>query len=375
MRLPLLVLIGVAAWTLTGCGAKPDNSKAAGPPATLVTTAVAQLTDLEVTEDTLGTLEALMDPTVRAEVAGRVLAVKARSGDRVKRGQVLAELDRTDLAIQNRADGAEVRRLDALLAQQERLAQRQLDLVQKGFISRNAADDAVAQRDALREQRAAARARGEAARTNLGRARILAPLDGVVETQIVAAGDYVKVGDAVIKMVSNQRLRAHLPFPETAASRVRPGLPVRIESPLAPGKTLAGTVDELRPTVTETSRALEVIARIDNPGGLLLSGGTVNASVVVEKRSNVVVVPEQSVVLRPAGKVVYLHQDGKAFQRVVETGFKKAGSVEIVRGLQGGETVILDGAGFLTDGAPVTLKQPAPAAAKGKTAAGKTETP
>jgi membrane fusion protein, multidrug efflux system len=377
MRLTLLVLCSIVSWSLIGCNAKPDDKKPSGPPATLVTATRAQLTDLEITEDTLGTLEALMDPTLRAEVAGRVLSVQARAGDRVRRGQPLAVLDQTDLSIQNRADSADVRRLEALLAQQERLAQRQLDLVAKGFISQNAADDAVAQRDALKEQLAAARARGESTRTNLGRTRIAAPLDGVVETQIVAVGDYVKVGDPLFKMVSNQRLRAHLPFPETVASRMRPGLPVRIASPQAPGSVVKGAVDELRPTVTETSRALDVIARFDNPGGLLLSGGTVNASVVVDTRKNVVVVPEQSVVLRPAGKVVYLLKDGKAAQRVVETGFKKAGGVEIVRGLQAGETVILDGAGFLTDGAPVSLKDAAPgqepAAPKADAAAGKGE--
>ncbi|MGB0127256.1 MAG: efflux RND transporter periplasmic adaptor subunit [Rhodocyclaceae bacterium] len=374
MRFPLLLILGIASWSLIGCNAKPDDKKPSGPPATLVTTTRAQLTDLEITEDTLGTLESVMDPTLRAEVAGRVLAVQARAGDRVRRGQSLAVLDQTDLAIQDRADGADVRRLEALLAQQERLAQRQLDLVGRGFISQNAADDAVAQRDALKEQLASVRARGETTRANLGRTRILAPLDGVVETQIVAVGDYVKVGDPLFKMVSNQRLRAHLPFPETVASRMRRGLPVRIGSPQAPGTVVNGTVDDLRPTVTETSRALEVIARFDNPGGLLLSGGTVNASVVVDTKKNVVVVPEQSVVLRPAGKVVYALKDGKAVQRVVETGFKKAGAVEVVRGLQAGETVILDGAGFLTDGAPVNLKDaapgPSPAVPKADPAAG-----
>jgi len=67
-------------------------------------------------------------------------------------------------------------------------------------------------------------------------------------------------------------------------------------------------------------------------------------------------VPEQSVVLRPAGKVVYAVVDGKAEQRLVQTGGKQAGLVEIVSGLKAGEVVALDGAGFLTNGAAVNVQ-------------------
>lgn len=357
-RFPLLLIIA-AAWLAAGCDSNTAaERKPAGPPATLITTVQARATALEVTEDTLGTLEAVIDPTVRAEVAGRVLRVLARPGDKVKRGQAIAILDDLDFTIQSRSDAAEVRRLEALLAQQEKLLERQRDLVERGFISQNAIDDATAQRDALREQLAVARTRGEATRSSLGRTRVVAPVDGEVETQIVAPGDYVKVGDPLFRLVSNRRLRAHLPYPEAVAARMRRGLPVRIRSPQAPGHVVEGVIDDLRPTVTATSRALDVIARFDNAGGFL-SGGTVNASVVVEKRDNVIVVPEQSVVLRPAGKVVYVVSGGRVQQRVVRTGVKQEGVVEILEGLQGGETVALDGAGFLTDGAPVSVKSPA----------------
>jgi multidrug resistance efflux pump len=74
----------------------------------------------------------------------------------VRKGELLALIDDADFALQNRADEADRKRAEALLAQQERVVERQEQLVQKGFISQNAADDARAQRDALREQLAAA---------------------------------------------------------------------------------------------------------------------------------------------------------------------------------------------------------------------------
>ena len=367
-----LALLALAA----GCEKKLEERK--GPPPTLITVTEAKAMRLEVTEETLGSLEAVVDPKIGAEVAARVVKVLSRAGDRVKRGQLLALLDPTDLTIQARSDAAEIRRLAALLAQQERLVERQQNLVRRGFISKNAADDATAQRDALRAQLAVARAHADAGTSNLAKTRVLAPVDGEIELQIVAPGDYVKIGDPLFRLVSNKRLRAHLPFPETAAARMRRGLPVRITSAQAPGYIVDGVIEDIRPTVTETSRALDVIARFNNDGGLL-SGGTVNASVLVDTKERAVVVPEQSVVLRPAGKVVYVIAEGKAKQQPVETGIKRDGTVEVLRGLTGGETVALDGAGFLTDNAIVGIQLRGPQPADKATAAPEskpvTETP
>lgn len=344
----------------SAAGEREAPKKPAGTLATLVTTTQVESRAIEIRERTVGRLENLVDPTVRAEVAGRIVRVMAPVGKAVRKGDVLAELDPVDFEIQARADAAEAARLAALLANQERVVQRQQQLVEQRFISQNALEDALAQRDALREQLAAARARAEAGKRALGKARVLAPIDGRVETQIVAVGDYVKVGDPLVKLVGTRELRAHLPFPESAGPRLRVGQQVRLSSPFAPGRVVMGTISDIRPTVTETSRALDVLVRFSLPDESLLGGGTVDAEVVTATRPDALVVPEQSVVLRPAGKVVYVVADGRARQRPVETGARREGMVEIERGLTAGEVVAVDGAGFLTDGAPVTVAPPAP---------------
>jgi RND family efflux transporter MFP subunit len=175
--------------------------------------------------------------------------------------------------------------------------------------------------------------------------------------QIVAPGDYVKVGDPLFQLVGTQRLHAHLPFPESAAPRLKLGQPVRLTSPLVPDLVIEAKIDEIRPTITATSRALDVIVKFDSDGRLR-GGGTVNADVVTGRRPNAIVVPEHAVVLRPAGKVVYLVEDGKAVQRVVQTGVKQGDLVEITAGLAAGETIAVDGAGFLTNNATVAVSRP-----------------
>jgi RND family efflux transporter MFP subunit len=202
---------------------------------------------------------------------------------------------------------------------------------------------------------------------------VVAPIDGEVEVQIVAPGDYVKVGDPLFQLVGTSRVHAHLPFPESAGPRLRIGQPVRITSPLVPGVVVQARIDEIRPSITATTRALDVIVKFDSDGKFR-GGGTVNAQVVTGRKENAVVVPEQSVVLRPAGKVVYLVEDGKAIQRIVETGIRKDGFIEILSGLSGGETVVADGAGFLTNNAPVAVARPRgekPIAAPAEKGAGK----
>ena len=346
MRRAALLL--TATLLATACGEKPAEKK--GAPPTLITTTLSKTVALEVSERTLGSLEAVDDPKVGAEIAGKIVKITVRAGEAVAKGQLLAQIDPTDAGHQATADNAETARLQALLAQQERVLARQTELVQKNFISKNALDEATTQRDALKSQLATARARASLSRNNVDKTRVVAPFAGTIEEQLVAAGDYVKLGDPLFRLVSNVRLRAHLPFPESAAPRLKVGMPVRITSPLAPEASIEGVVEDIRPTVGEGNRAIDVITRVDNPGALK-AGGSVDAAVVTGQKAQAVVVPEQAVVLRPAGKVVYLIADGKATQQVVEVGSKQRGLIEITSGLQGGETVALDGAGFLSNGA------------------------
>lgn len=339
---------------LAACGGdKPAERK--GPPPTLITVTVAEARSLELEEHTLGSVEAINDPKVAAEVPGKIVEVGVRAGQKVRKGQLLARLDASDTGQLAAADRGEAARLASLLAQQERLVARQTELVQKQFISRNALDDAVAQRDALKNQWAAATARSGLSAANMDKTRVLAPFDGVIEEQWVAPGDYVKLGDPMFRLVANSELRANLPFPESTLPRLQRGQAVHLTSPSLSGGKLDGVIEDIRPTVSETARAVIAIARLPANSGLR-SGASVNADVVTGRRESAVVVPEQSLVLRPAGRVVYVVKEGKAEQRAVEVGGKQRGWVEIVKGVKVGETVALDGAGFLTDGATVAVR-------------------
>jgi membrane fusion protein (multidrug efflux system) len=339
---------------LAACGKKPEEAKK-GPPAALITVVQAQIRSMQMREESVGVVDTLASPTVSAEVAARVAQVLVDIGDPVKKGQLLAVLDTQDLANSRQAAAAEVARVEALLANQQRATERYRELIKQKFIAPLKLDEAESQLAALRAQLAAAQAQSANAGSNLSKARITAPMTGHVDQRMVSPGDFVSVGKPMFQLVAAEKLRVRLPFPEGVVGRIRPGLTVYLSTPAVPDRTVQGKVEEIRPIIGASNRAFEAVVVVANPGDWK-PGASVNGAVVVAEHPQAVVVPETSVVLRPAGKVVYLIKDQHAAQRIVQTGLRRDGYTEILSGLAAGETVALDGAGFLTDKALVKVQ-------------------
>ena len=127
-----------------------------------------------------------------------------------------------------------------------------------------------------------------------------------------------------------------------------------MESPVAPGVQVEGEITELQPAIGMGSRAIVAIVEIENPGSWR-PGATVVGRMLAETRTQAHMVPEISLVRRPAGDVVYVIREGKAHARSVRTGERDDGLVEIVEGLSAGDTVATDGAAFLIDGVVVQV--------------------
>ncbi|MCB5190240.1 efflux RND transporter periplasmic adaptor subunit [Methylobacillus arboreus] len=339
------LLVMLTAFT-SACSKQEDTARQ-GPLPPLVSVANVETIRLEIREQSIGTLEGIMDPTVSAEVPARVLKILARPGQVVKKGEVIALLDPQDYTLQQQEAESEVARLEALLLNQERNVERNQKLVEKNFISQNALDELETQKIALKRQLEGARSRLATITHNSSKTRLLSPIDGKVEKQIVSPGDYVKVGDPILQIISNQRLRAHLPFPENLGSKLKPGLKVRLKTPTS-DEEAEGVLREFKPVIGSTNRAIDVLVDIVDQHGWQ-SGASVTGNIILGEHASALVVPEQSVVLRPAGEVVYVIEDEVAHQRIVKTGMYQDGRIQILEGLKAGETVAVDGAAFLTD--------------------------
>ena len=322
---------------------------------TPVTATRAISRNLEVWESSVGQLEARVEPLIAAQVAGQLGVVAVEVGQLIEQGQLLAEINAEDFYLAEAMAVADIERLQALLHAQHLKTARYRSLVKKELTNQSTLDDAEAQEIALKAQLTSSKVRLQQAQRNIKKAHITSPVDGRVDDIRVSPGDYVAVGSPLVRITNQQRLRARLPFPETLLPQLRSGLPVSLTSPSAPDVTVQSVIDDVRPSVTVGSRAAQIIINVDNPGPWK-PGATVSGTVRVALHENAVMLPEISVVLRPAGTVIYVLKEGKAVQRVVNVGLRQNGFVEILSGLEAGEQVVADGAGFLTDGAAVDVK-------------------
>ena len=357
-KLLKLAFIALLSTLLIACGTKDttkEKSKADknGPKPTLVTVTQVKNQAIEITEEAVGSLEGLTNPTISAEVAARVIKIHVNTGQTVRQGQLIATLDAADFGLQRNEAQAEVARIEAQLANQAKTVIRNQALVSKKFISQNAVDNDIAQENVLKEQLAGAKARISSINHGSSKTKIYSPVSGNIEKKLVDDGEYLRVGDPIVLIVSTQNLRAHLPFPEHIGAQLKAGLKVSLSSPIS-DKTVEAVIHELKPMIVEGSRSVDVIADIaDAPGWQ--PGASVTGKVILGERAEAKMVPEQSVVLRPAGEVVYKVRNNTAYQAIVTTGERQNGLVELRSGININDTIVVDGAGFLTDKAPVKI--------------------
>lgn len=354
-----LVLAIMLAIALAGCDSEDSasaNQPRAGTPVTAV--AVTQRR-VEVLERSVAKLQSPQAPVVAAETSGRVVEVLVDAGNEVKMGDTLANLDGAAQGHNQQAAEANAKKLEALLENQERTVVRLEDLVRRELAAESTLDEATSQSAALKAQLDEARAQAEEAGRNLRQTRISSPVAGIVQAKRISVGDFVAVGQPLFDLVVSDSLQAIAPFPETIGSSLRVGQKAYVAPVGSLTDSIEASITELRPQVGLRSRAVDVIIEFDNPGGWR-PGGSVTVAVVVDARDQSLTVPSESVVRRPAGNVVYAVEEGVARQRQVELGVQSSEWIEILQGLDAGDLVIQSGAGFMTDGAPVTVQAAKP---------------
>lgn len=351
----VIVSIGLAA-ALLGCHSSDPQSADARRSATPVTAAEVTQRRIEVLERSVGRLQAPESPAVAAETYGRVTAVLVDVGSEVDVGATLAELDGQAQRHNQQAAQAAVERLEALLQNQQKTVARLEDLVRRELAAASALDDASSQRAALKAQLDQARAERDEAERNRAQTQIRSPVAGIVQSRMVSVGDFVTLGQVLFDVVAARRLQVVAPFPETSSSALRVGQKAYVAPVRSAAQSIEASITELRPQIGLRSRAVEVIIELENPGGWR-PGGSVTVAVVVDSREKSLSVAPESIVRRPAGVVVYTVRDNVAHQRKVELGVQLSNWVEVLQGLEPGETVVRSGAGFITDGAAIDVRQ------------------
>lgn len=349
MRHLVATLLGMVA----GCAVLAGCSQPAGEPApepvAEVSTAPAVIGDLPVVLTGFGRVE--FDPagqhTLSAEIEARVLEVLARPGDAVSKGSVVLRLGPSS---GTGLDLARSRR-DALAAQAA--AERTRRLRDDGFAS-----DADVEAADTNAQDLAALADSLAGRAGSVSA-LRSPIDGVVDAVLVAAGDLIPPGAQLVRLASPQAIQARISVEIEDAARLRTGGAVQLERLDPSAETLASSIRLIDHRVDPSTRMASVLVPIPAGHGFL-TGEAVSAELVAEVRQGCVLVPRRAVLADEGGSYLFLAADGRAALRRVRAGLTTGEQTEILSGLDGGETVIVEGAAILSDGMRIRLAASAP---------------
>ena len=280
------------------------------PPAT----AVAVRGRVPVIEETVGTVRSRRRVAVGAQVIARVVLVAAEVGDRIKAGAPLVALDDADFAA----------RFTRAKAQYERV---------KGFLARQAATP---------EQMEAAEAEYLQAKAAVEHTRIAAPIDGVVAERRVEPGDLATPGTPLLVVLDPSALRLEAQVREGLIGQIILDTRLEVELP-ATGAIVQGTVAEVLPSADPQSRTFEVRVNLDPAPGV--HPGMFGRLRLPVGEREIVRVPAAAVVRIGQLETVLVEAEGVWQRRLVTTGAASAdGSVEVLSGLAGGETVGLPAA-------------------------------
>ncbi len=348
--------VGVAALlVVVACG----RGEAPGPSAaTGVTVAPAVTKDLEERIEATGELRAKDAAKIAAEVAGRVTETPYEEGSRVDVGTVVMRIDPERHALERDAARANLAQAEANLREQERTLRRMRELHAGKVASQERLDQAGT-------AATLARARVEAARAQLSQAErahrdasVTAPFAGIIGRRLVSRGEFVQPGQPLFELVALDPIEVEFRLAERDVARVRPGIPVDVRVAPYPDERFRATVTVVAPTVDPQSRTLRVRGELPNADGRLRPGLFARADLGIAVRPGALLIPEEAVLQRADGSVVFrLAGPDRAERRVIETGMHEGGAVEVLSGLAAGDRVITRGHTALVDGAAVEIRE------------------
>ncbi|HET8905075.1 MAG TPA: efflux RND transporter periplasmic adaptor subunit [Saccharospirillum sp.] len=289
-----------------------------------------------------GTLSPVERALLSSQVNAPVTRIAVRPGDAVEQGDVLVEMDATDLTNQLNQLTNTARATQAQLALAQSSLDRGVRLAEQGLSPASSIEELRANVEAQSASLATQEWQIRAAERAVANAVVRAPFSGQVSSRSVEPGQYVSVGTPLVTLVDLTALEMQANLPVNAATLVEPGQPVTIEVDSAEPFSLQGTVDRINPVALDATRTLPVYIRVTEPDARLRGGMFATGYIVIEARDNALAVPSEAVRSDSEGDfVLLLDNDQLVRQPVRVAGEWESGTrVEITSGLSAGDTLI-----------------------------------
>jgi len=289
-----------------------------------------------------GIVEPIRTVGVNAQVGGAVLSVNVEEGSEVRPGMVLARLDDREIAAQVASAEANFRVAEANFQRAERLRERQVIT--------------SAEYDRDRAAYEAARAQLEQLRTRLEYATVRAPVAGVVTQKLVEAGDIVATQTRLFEIAEVSTMVVRVRVSELDVVHLKVGDAATVALDAFPGQPLRGRIRRIYPAADPATRLVPVEVAIEGADASIARPGFLaRVTLTLEQRDNVTLVPATAIVGSAGSEAVFMVENGKAVRRNIRVGLISEGRVEVLAGLQPGDTVVVAGGNVLREGVDVRV--------------------
>lgn len=346
-----LVLLGPVLLSVVACGDGTGATPEDVGEAVRVETAAAELLAVADSIEASGAVEPWLRVSPGTKIMGRVSRVAVREADRVREGQLLATLEDSDLRAAVEQARAGVAMAEARLTNAEAQYRRMTELEGRGSATRKSLEDATSGYDVARASLAKAKADLAAAEVTLAYSEIRSPIDGWVVAKSFEEGDMAAPGRPFFTIEQLERVKVVVRVPESDLIGLASGQPAEVEIDVL-RRSFAAEIDRVVPAGDPASRTFAVELILDNEDGAIKSGMFARARFSRGERQ-ALAIPDAALVQRGQLEGVFVVEGERATLRWVKTGRSVDGTVEILSGLEAGETFVLRPPDQLRDGAVI----------------------
>lgn len=288
-----------------------------------------------------GTLEANEEIDIRSEISGIVENINFNEGTKIQKGQLLFQLNDIEL----RAQLSKVKTAEQLASENQRRAKL---LLENQAISQEEYEVANANFES-------ARAETQLIAAQLSKTTVRAPFSGTIGLRSISSGTYITPSTQIAKLVNTSQLKITFSIPEKYASEAKVGNNVTFTTSSS-NEAYFGSVYAIEPQVDVMTRTLKMRAIVDNTEGKLYPGTYANITLPLETVNDALLVPTEALIPIQNGKKIFVLNNGKAKEVIVEIGRRTANMVRVLDGLKVGDTILTSGVMSLKNGSSIKVE-------------------
>lgn len=339
----ILIAIGFVIFPQLNVDGKKEtvNAPAAEADKLPVSAMVVKSSNLDNDLRSTGSLLANESVTLKSEVSGIVEKINFKEGQRVRKGQLLVQLNDDELR-------AEVEKLQFTRKLNEDIEYRQKQLLEREAISKEEYETVLTTLNTTRSEIKVQQVR-------LDKHQIRAPFDGIIGLRSVSVGSYLNPADNIVTIYNINPIKIDFSVPGKYLTEVNPGDKITFTT-AAHDESFMGEIYAIEPQIDPKTRSLKIRGVSPNKDNKLLPGQFAQIQLTIESFDSALMIPTEAVIPELNGKKVFVYKNGAAQSQQIETGIRTADQIQVINGLSAGDTVITSGTLQLRQGTAVAVE-------------------